>query len=165
MQLRKSSLSPFWLSHNTQLSNACKHFFKIISNFHPILVCILWLVLALLRVVRTTWTWPHFLWWGGDEEKTRVTFRHLFVVVHVSPLSLPHWRRSVVRVGGLVLWPGRLVPEPTASVVLVSGRTKTTAPASGVATSVSSPVRGADAWHVGPLGHYLQVKEDFYSNV
>lgn len=40
---------------------------------------------------------------------------------------------------------------------MVSRRTITAASASGVA-SVSSSVCGADAWHVGSLGHYLSAK-------
>lgn len=116
----------------------------------------LWVVLALLRVVLSTRSWPQLLWRWGDEEKTWVTFRHLFMVVHVSPLSLPHWGASVVRVGCLMLWPGCLVPEPASRAALVSGWTVAAASASRVATSMSSPVCGADAWHVGPLWHYLQ---------
>lgn len=116
-------------------------------------------VLALLRVVLSTRSRAQLLWRRGDEKKTWVTFRHLFVVVHVSPLSLPHWRATVVRVGCLMLRPGGLVPEPTSRAVMVAGWTITTASASGVATSVSSPVCGADSWHVGPLGQNLQAKE------
>lgn len=122
----------------------------------------LWVVLALLRVVLSARPCPQLLRRWGDEKKTWVTFRHLFLEVHVSPLSLPHWGASVVRVRCLMLWPRRLVPEPTSRAVLVSRWTVTTASASGVATSVSSPVCGADAWHVGPLGHYLQATEHWF---
>lgn len=120
---------------------------------------VLRVVLALLRVVLSARSRPQLLWRWSDEKKTRVTFRHLFMVVHVSPLSLPHWGASVVRVRVLMLWPGWLVPESSSGAVLVAGWTVTTASASGVDTSVSSPVCGADAWHVGPLGHYLQAKK------
>ena len=119
-------------------------------------------VLALLRVVLSTRPCPQLLWRWGDEKETWVTFRHLFMVVHVSPLSFPHWRASIVRVGCLMLGPGWLVPEPSSRAVLVARRTVTAASASGVATSVSSPVCGADAWHVGPLWHYLQAKEHWF---
>lgn len=44
---------------------------------------------------------------------------------------------------------------------MVSGGTVTSASSSGVASSVSSPVCGADAWHVGSLRHYLQEKGTF----
>lgn len=150
---------PCWLSHmmlNSVMPGNTS--IKLTVPF-TLSVCMLWVALALLRVVLSTWPCPQLFWRWGDEKKTRVTLRHLFVVVHVSPLSLPHWGASVVRVGSLMLWPGWLVPEPASRAVLVSGWTVTPASASGVATSVSSPVCGADAWHVGPLGHYLQAKE------
>lgn len=57
-----------------------------------------------------------------------------------------------------MLRPGGLVPEPPSGTVLVSGRTETTASASGVTTSVSSPVCGADAWQISSLGQNLQSK-------
>lgn len=132
--------------------------------FTHVSMYMLWVLLALLRVVLSAWTCPQLLWRRGDEKETWVTFRHLFVVVHMSPLSLSHWGSSVVRVERLMLWPGWLVAEPASRAALVSGWTVTTSSASGVAAataaaSVTSPVCGADAWHVGPLGHYLQAKE------
>lgn len=57
-----------------------------------------------------------------------------------------------------MLRPVRLVPEPTSRAVVVSGGTIATASSSGVGASVPSPISGADAWHVGPLGHYLKGK-------
>lgn len=80
------------------------------------------------------------------------------MVVHVSPLSFPHWGSAVVRVGCLMLWPVRLVTEPSSRAVMVSGWTVATTSASGVGASVPSSISGADAWHVSPLGHYLQDK-------
>lgn len=58
-----------------------------------------------------------------------------------------------------MLRPGRLVPKSATRAVLVSRWTVTTASASGVATSVSSPVCGANAWQIGPLGHHLHGKQ------
>lgn len=117
-------------------------------------------MLTLLRVVLSAWHCPHFLWWRCDEKKTWVAFWSLFVVFHVSPLSLSHRLSSVVRVGGLVLRSRRLVSESASWAVLVSGRTRTTSSASGVsssssATSSSSPVCGADSWEVGSFRHHL----------
>lgn len=155
MKQYKSCLAPTWCSqNNTSLKRSV-----LVAHCR---MCMLRVVLALLRVVLSTRPRPQLLWRWGDEKKTWVTFRHLFMVVHVSPLSLPHWGASVVRVGCLMLWPGWLVPEPSSRAVLVAGWAVTTASASGVATSVSSPVCGADAWHVGPLGHYLQAKENWF---
>lgn len=57
-----------------------------------------------------------------------------------------------------MLRPGGLVPEPPPGAVLVSRRTETTTSASGVATSVSPPVCGTDAWQISPLGQNLQAK-------
>ena len=140
----------------SQLSSAWKHLlFKMISLFIH-LVCKQQVVLALLGVVLSTRPCPQLLWWWGDEKKTWVTFRHLFMVIHVSPLSLPHWWASIVRVGCLVLWSGWLVPEPAPRAVMVSGWTEAPSSASSVATSVPSPVCGADPWHVSPLRHYLK---------
>lgn len=116
----------------------------------------LWVALALLGVMLSAWLCPQLLWWWCDEKKTRVSFWHLFMVIHVSPLSLPHWRASIVRVGRLMLRPGGLVPEPSSRTVLVSRRTETTTSASGVTTSMSPPVCGADAWQISPLGQNLQ---------
>lgn len=114
--------------------------------------------LALLGVVLSTRPCPQLLWWWRDKQQTWVTFRCLLMVVHVSPLSFPHWGSSVVRVGCLMLWPVRLVTEPASRAVMVSGWTVATTSASGVGASVPSSISGADAWHVSPLGHYLQDK-------
>lgn len=57
-----------------------------------------------------------------------------------------------------MLWPVRLVTEPASRAVMVSGWTVATTSASGVGASVPSSISGADAWHVSPLGHYLQDK-------
>lgn len=120
--------------------------------------CKLGIVLALLGVVLSTCSCPQFLWWWRDKKKTWVTFRHLFMVVHVSPLSLSHWGASVVRVGCLMLWPGWLVPEPASRAVVVPGWAVTSASSSRVAPLVSSSVCGADTWHVGSLRQHLQAR-------
>lgn len=118
----------------------------------------LWVVLALLGVVLSTWPCPQLLWWWCDKKKTWVTFRHLFMVVHVSPLSLSHWGASVVRVGCLMLRPGWLVPESASRAVVVPRWAVTSASSSRVAPLMSSSVCGADTWHVRSLRQYLQAR-------
>lgn len=136
--------------------NAWKLFlFKMISLFTHLLSKQR-VMLALLGVVLSTRSCPQLLWWWSDEEKTWVTFRHLFTVIHVYPLSLPHWWASIIRAGCLMLWSSWLVPKPAPRVIMVSGWTEAPSSASGVPTSVPSSVCGADPWHVGPLGHYLK---------
>lgn len=117
----------------------------------------MWLLLTLLSVVLSTSSWAQLLWWWSDQQKTWVTFR-LFVVFHVSPLSLSNWWAAVVWVRSLMLWPGCLIPEPSSRAVLVAWWAVTTPSASWMAASVSPPVCRADTRHVGPLGHHLQTK-------
>lgn len=119
----------------------------------------MWLLLTLLSVVLSTSSWAQLLWRRSDQQKTWVTFR-LFMVFHVSPLSLSNWWASVVRVRSLMLWPGCLIPEPSSRAVLVAWRAVTTPSTSWVAASVSPSVCGADTRHVGPLGHHLQTNEN-----
>lgn len=121
-----------------------------------------WMQLALLRVVLSARPRPQLLWRWGDEKETWVTFGHLLVVVHVTPLSLPYRGASIVRVGRLMLRPVWLVPKPSSGAILIPWGAVTTASPSppGGAAPMSSPVCGADARHVGPLRQNLQDKED-----
>lgn len=108
--------------------------------------------LALLRVVLSAGPGSHFLWRRGDEEKTWVAFGRLFVIIWVAPLSLAHRGASIVRVGVLVLWSRGLVAKPASRAMLAPGGLEASPSPSRVATSVASPVSGADAGHVGPFG-------------
>lgn len=149
----------WWVDANTVLApvwhSQQNNFFKKISSTRPLLRDLL---LTLLSVVLSTSSRAQLLWRRSDEQKTRVTFG-LFVVFHVSPLSLSNCWASVVRVRGLMLWPGRLIPEPSSRAVLVAWRAVATPPASRVAASVSPSVCSADTRHVCPLGHHLQTSE------
>lgn len=154
---KSSLLSILYPSLRNQFINAWKHLLK--SHFYSATWSVgCGLALALLGVVLSAWPRPQLLRGRRDEKKTWVTFGHLLVVVHVSPLSLPHWLPSVVRVRRLMLRPGRLVPEAASWAVMVPGWAVTSASSSRVASSVSSSVCGADTRHVGPLRHHLQVR-------
>lgn len=111
--------------------------------------------LALLWVVLSVRSWTHLLWGWRDEEETWVALWCLFVVVSVTPLSLPHRCSLVIGMGGLVLWPCWLVAKSASKAILISRRTVAASSSSAVTPSMSSSVSGANAWHIGSFRQHL----------